>query len=547
MQILCTKYRFDESIEIQELNFYTQPSNYSFVEQVDLTTVLLQNTLSPIEISVETIDQDKKLFFETSNVSLKCFNQELYNGLKLSDFFQIYEQYSYFKYLVNISNEGSIVFTGMIYPENVKMMDRDSEVIDITIVGLEKEFKEYYSNKFIPNVNEAPLPLGEVYWNFNTSNFQNALTNKYFTSPFITGINLVGLSEYYIAENAYLYKPASKFVNDTIFCKTGWKSYQRQNFNLFDFFKSICLSMGWIWYFENKQMILRNRYDITNFPVLEIDYNEKFIKHDVLNNYSEIGGDNIMIDDGEFWSDGNLLSPYGTNIGEVYLGGDRKIVISEKNNSITTTDAFNALKFISTSYEINYSNFKTYTFTEENISNNNFSEFYTYPSHASTTIEKNAKGYNSGMTLKVNPIVNSRDNAAMLDITLARTRPSGENYGNGNFYTTNNQPTGNSFGYRGNPGNCLLRYDYATDRVENYQYYVTTDTFKNNFKPLLRSRLQLQLEIEYDGLITSPSYLVKIKNYPYSNLVTNDTVFSVQKVKFDLIENKSYLTVVKIN
>lgn len=551
MNIFCYKYQFQNNIEIQEVNFFTEPVNYSLTRTLDLYEYLYENSLSPVEISVESIDDDKKLFYETSNVNLKCFNDTLSNNYKLSDFFQLYNQEVFYKYLINIVYDDEIVYTGIIYPENIKMLDRETEIIDISIVGIEKEFKEYYSNKYIPDLptGENTIPFADNNHGFYTSNLDYHLRHTYFKADYLSNIRLIGIGgEYYIAHNPYLFTPEPNFINSEVFCKTGYRCYQHDNFNLYDFFKSICLSMGWVWYFNNREMIIRNRYDVTHFPILEIDYDEKFNTHDVENQFSEIGGDNIMIDDGEFWSlggFGNLLSPYGTNVGrEVDLKGNRKIVLSEKNVPTLTTNPFNKLVFITETYEINYSDFKSYVFTEENISNVNLKEVYCYPPATPTSIFENNKSYNASMTLRVNPIINSRGSAGMLDITLARTT-GGDNYGNGNFYTFNVQPTDNAFAYTGNPGNCLLRFNYSTHKIENYQHYITTDTFKNNFKPLLKSKLQLLLTIEYDGIITNPSYIVKIKNYPYSNTLQN-MMFSVQKVKFDLLNKKTILSVVKI-
>lgn len=550
IEIQCGKYQFDNEIEIQEVNFLTASENYSLLTTIDLYDYLIQGSLSPIEISVETIDDDKKLFFETSSVSLKCFNDVVNGNQKLSDFFQLYNQEVYIKYLVNIKYNGDIVYTGVIYPENIKMNDRETELIDFSIVGFEKEFKEYYSNKYIPSLpaNDISMPTQENHAGFNSSGLDYHLKNTYFNSSYITNIRLIGIGgEYYIIHQPYLFRPDNKFVNDEIFCKVGYVCFQRDEFNLFDFFKSICLSMGWVWYFNNREMIVRNRYDVSHFPILEIDYNEKFIKHDVENQFSEIGGDNIMIDDGEFWSSGYLITPYAQNLGkDVDLQGSRKIVLSEKNTPTLTTNPFNKLEFISTSYEINYSDFKSYVFGEENISNINLKEAYCYPTFDHTNIYVTNKSYNASMTLRVNPLVNSRNNAGALNIVQARTAPSGDNYGNGNYFTTNIMPLAdNVFAYRGNPGNCLMRYNLQTHKVENYQHYITTDTFKNNFKPLLKSKLQLLLTVEYEGIITNPSYMVKINNYPYSNTL-NDSLFSVQKVKFDLLNNKTILSVVKI-
>jgi hypothetical protein len=549
VKILCHKYQFNSDIEIQEVNFFTSASNNTLIQTIDLYDYIIKQSLSPIEISVETVDDNQKLFYETSNVSLKCFNKIVNDNVSLSDFFQLYTQNSYFKYLINIEYDDRVVYTGILYPENIKMLDREQEIIDLSIVGLEKEFKEYYSNKYIPSLPEfeTALPTENFLPGFNSSELGYHLRNTFFTAPYITNIRLIGLGLYYIIHQPYLFRPDNKFINDEVFVKTGYRCYQRDEYNLYDFFKSICLSMGWVWYFDNREMIIRNRYDVRNFPVLEIEYNDKFEKHDVENQFSDVGGDNIMIDDGEFWSNGYLLSPTnGHTLKEVDITGNRKIVLSDKNVDTVTTNPFRQLKFISTSYEINYSDFKVYKFGEENITNINLKEVYCYPASDPTDIIEKNKSYNASMTLRVNPIINSRNQAGMINITQARTRPNGDNYGYGNYFTTVATLSDNTFAYRGNPGNCLVRYNTESTHLnENYQHYITTETFKNNFRPLLKSKLQLLLTIEYDGVLTSPSYIIKIKNYPYSNVV-QDYTFSVQKIKYDLINKKTFLSIVKI-
>lgn len=548
INILCSKYEFDSDIEIQEVNFFTDLDNYSLVSTIDLYDYIIENSLSPIEITVETVDDDKKLFFETSQVTMKCFNDYVGN-VRLSEFFQLYNQEVFFKYLINIKYNNDVVYTGVLYPENIRMIDREQELLDITVVGIEKEFKEYYSNKYIPSLpsSDVSMPTQENHAGFNSSGLDYHLRNTFFTAEYLQSIKLIGIGgQYYIIHRPYLFRPDNKFINDEIFCKVGYECYQREEYNLYDFFKSICLSMGWVWYFENRVMVIRNRYDITNFPILEIDYNSKFIKHDVENQLSEMGGDNIMIDDGEFWSNGYLLSPTnGHTLKEIDITGNRRIVLSDKNVDTVTTNPFKQLVFISESYEINYSDFKVYKFGEENLTNINLKEVYCYPSFDPTNIIENNKSYNASMTLKVNPIINSRNNGGMINIVQARTSPDGDNYGNGNYFTTNISVSDNTFAYRGNPGNCLMKYNLSTHKVENYQYYITTTTFKNNFKPLLKSKLQLLLTIEYEGIITNPSYIVKINNYPYTNQL-NSYLFSVQKIKFDLLNNKTILSVVKI-
>lgn len=549
MKILCKKYQFNSNIEIQEVNFFTADNNNTLLQTIDLYDYLVKQSLSPIEISVETVDDNQKLFYETSNVTLKCFNKIVNGNVTLANFFQLYNQDSYFKYLINIEYNNNIVYTGILYPENIKMLDREQEIIDLSIVGLEKEFKEYYSNKYIPSLpaNETALPTQFVLPGFNSSELGYHLRHTFFNSPYITNIKLIGIGLYYIIHQPYLYRPDNRFINNEVFVKTGYKCYQRDEFNLYEFFKSICLSMGWVWYFDNREMIIRNRYDVNNFPVLEIDYNEKFEKHDVENQFSDIGADNVMIDDGEFWSNGYLLTPTnGHTLKEIDITGSRRIVLSDKNVDTVTTNPFRQLKFISTSYEINYSDFKVYKFGEENLTNINLKEVYCYPSSDPLNIIENNKSYNASMTLKVNPIINSRNQAGLINITQARTAPNGDNYGYGNYFTTNISLSDNTFAYRGNPGNCLVRYNTESTHLnENYQHYITTEAFKNNFRPLLKSKLQLLLTIEYDGVLTNPSYIVKIKNYPYSNSV-HDYTFSVQKIKYDLINKKTFLSIVKI-
>ena len=88
MRIEVTKYYFYNN-EDKNINFFT--GVYSTGTTIDLYDYLIKDGLSEFAYEIEGVDSENSIYAKCSNVTLTC-KGDIYNGTKLTDYFELYLQ-----------------------------------------------------------------------------------------------------------------------------------------------------------------------------------------------------------------------------------------------------------------------------------------------------------------------------------------------------------------------------------------------------------------------------------------------------------------------
>ena len=531
MKLICDKYYFNPNeVELKDVNFFNDDKVPSWTG-VDLYPYLVRNSLEDTDYQFEKIDNaDQTLYIESSSKRFRLDDVIIYQDKTLSDFFMIYEDSSRYRWHLTIYDDSNtVIFKGLIYRENVRFPNREKEVMSITAVGYEQEFKDFCANRAMQSL---PENLSNMWGltNFKADYFITMLDAN-LPDSIITDMEVsYFISLHRVCTNPYFYAPHNSFTNATIAVPTGYHSFMWDGIDFYTYFNSLLLSKGWVWYFYIGKLIIQERAAL-QFDELVLDYNEVDIKHDVESLVSEMLVENIIIDCGQFYSNLALLTPHA-DYGNQYVGGNRNSVFSETAYD-SCHDNTNLLPFWrllfhpDTNYEIQYTNWKTFIRLDESRFNYNFIEYNIFNPHP--TITNQRYGYDKQKSLFINPVVNSQAYGAGLDINNARKNDEGF-YGNGNFYNVIVPVSGdNDFRYVGNPGMSLIRVA-GTNSVKTYFDDLNGDNFKQNFKGFLRSNVQVTFKFDIDMLITDPRKIIKIINYPYHDI--NDQRFAIRGLSY---------------
>ena len=558
MRIDCLKYRWDTSTDKSDVNFFSDEVP-TLVQTVDLFPFLIKDSMSNIEYGFEDIDENNSLYFTASNVSFQCIsdNQDnLINAFNLIDFFEVFEVNEYIRWRINVyNNSNTLIYSGILSKDGISIDGVSKKLLDITVVGEEKETQRYFSNKKLVPTEELPLavlpiPLNltglQFFWlgdvlkrNFPTVNFQfeRDLTNF--------------IGKYYVANRPYTYSNLiNTTLNGTLHIKTGYKSFYNDNVDRYTWFNSLCLAMGWTWFFYLGELVIRRRSD-SDYPTLTIDANESNLKTSVTNNVQQFPVDNVIIADGQYYGDTSETSETAMNyaltfVGPFhYLGGDRAVVFSKDNDYWNYTRPFNSLLFNSLpggGYYIR--GLLDWTFARREEDNNFLYKTMSLGLQTREVVERQLN-FTKQKTLFINPVVCSTDYGGTLDVTLARTVNS-HFYGNGNCHSIDysEETDVNRISYTGNVATSLLMYDTTRDLYLTYEDYTNTLEFKNNFSKYISSNNQIIFSGDFYGEMSNPLQTIEFTNYAYANFTGKK--FSIQRLNFHPI-NKTYsLTLIQL-
>lgn len=102
--------------------------------------------MSNINYEFEGVDSENSIYVKCSNVTLTC-KGDIYNGTKLIDYFELYLQNKYIRFKINFYDEDDILFyTGIITTDGIEISDLRDDLLSITVLGYEKEFKDGFAN-----------------------------------------------------------------------------------------------------------------------------------------------------------------------------------------------------------------------------------------------------------------------------------------------------------------------------------------------------------------------------------------------------------------
>lgn len=563
MRLECIKYKWDTGTEDININFFSDVEP-TLLETLDLYDYYVDETMSEIEYSFEDIDTDNTLYLKTSSLQFKCYDANV-----LIDFFECYNANKYYKWKLNYYEDDTLLYSGVIYKDGVSLESVEDKILSVIVIGYEREFKDYFSNKPLRAWDETPvinsyssgIP-GLLYLSLRDcliKNFTNVAFNFY--SDFYHFINT-----YICAERPFTYLQdidsdpyfiKFKDYDNVLHLKTGYTCYVYDKINSYTWLDSFLKPMGWMWFYYLDKMVIQERAAV-DYDVLEIDCEEVEVSQSLKHNYNQFQVDNVVIEDGKYFDAGsdrsNINSCFSVNDrarGEApesphvthSLTGNTAIVFSNGSEYINQVRPFRSMRYYAPhNYQLRPEN---HTFTRLNqLDEYNITVDKTFLYRLTLedlfTFNETKLNYNAKKTLNIKPYINSDDNSGGIDINNVRAQ-TGAYYGRGNFFKAANLPVTNSHGfYNGSAANSLFRYDGDTQEYVNYEMYAQTDKFRKNFKKFLKTNDEIIIQIEVGQLITNPLQTVHLSNYQDANL--NDKYFSIIKLSFHPIDKISTLT-----
>lgn len=541
MKLLCKKYQWNESTAKADVNFFSSFSPV-FVSEIDLYDYLIKDSLGSVNYQFTNISENNTLLYNSSYISFQCINS-IYNGTDLIDYFSIYNANDYIKYKFELYNdENEIIFTSVIYNDGISIENKETEILSIVSVGYEREFSEYFKDKIITAVSLIPPSINRFQY-LKLYNLQTVLYKNFPNIPFnFFGNPLTDLTaRWYIANRPYTFSPDSSAYEDNIFeCKAGYESFYNDKLNKFDLLNGICLALGWTWYFYlGKLYIEANAQE--NLNVYDIDYNETFIEHSIINTSNSLEIENVILNGGTYYANYNAnalrpLSIFTTASSQAFtFAGDRRYLFNFKNENNLELRAYRSISLTADNhYLISYANHTQTRYKGDNDFNYSY-EFNKYDTNnfSPFTLTDTEKNVFKTKSLVINVPVCSYDNGGQVDLNNARSN-SGRYYGDGNSYGSSGSLIDSQFGYTGSIGESMIYFTTA-NKYMMYESYLRLPETANNFRVFMKSENKLILKLKIYDLITNPNQLISISNYPDADF--SGKTFAISSLTFDLINN----------
>lgn len=582
MKITCYKYQFANGTDLAEQNYFSNAVK-TLAGTLDLEDYLVKDGLGKITYSRQAIDESNSLFIEAGTVQLQLSNTLSGWGslgeyiesteTRLHDFFEMENRSQSFLFVVDIRNSDreDNLFYGVIRQDAVRFQERTTEIIEATVLSLDKEFADYYGNEEL--IAPADIPgITSIYINLTGLTFHlltDAIRSNFPNANFTPGSGHF-MASYLMADRAYIYSPQS-YLRGTPDLKllSGYESFYLDKLDRFTWLNSLCLSMGWKWFFRNGSLQIQKLYNDED-DVNTLDASD-FISHSY---YVETNKAirNVAIEAGEYYGvTADVISTVSTPVHVLftgsqpgvidnkyyYLGGMNYKVYDGSNNPVSndhtpfrqlqlTTFPGNFPKIrIGVHFYAIYHNYEQVkvihqTQAEDKLRLKIISNIISlFQAEANTATQS----YNDAQTLRLKPYIPSHANSTHLDISQARTS-NNQFYGNGNAYNPAQDPGVNGMYVRGNPGYSLLKFVSADTVYEDYNHYTNSQEFYNNMKTLIGGSNNAVIEAEVSGIYDNVGELFNITNYPYSNI--DGVEFIADNIEIDLINQTTKLTLKSI-
>jgi len=569
--ITCKKYQFTLPPEPNERNWFSVETK-TLIETIDLADYLIKDGLGKLKYASSRQDESNTQYIESGSVELKVLNMiegwgslgEYVTTDKLTDFFEFYNFTEQFIYKVEIREDerSDVIWAGIVRKEGISIPDRKSEVLEITILSLDKEFADYYSNKSLVSFDEFPevnmtfqlagLRFTTLDWVF-LKNFPNV--NFTFTTPTF-------ISDYRVAERGYFYAPLNGVLTragSTLCLMAGYEQFYFDTLSRYEYFNSIMLGMGWRWYFKGDTMYIQRRYELEN-DVVQIDFEDSFIGHGVshesINTIKQVavysgeiyGARNKIIDTESTVMNVQFVpSPYNT-AAYYYLGGHAWHIYKEgaliNNRHYPYSELFrigsiyNVLhngEIISVADRAELKGGQEGKLTIKTI------DGVVYQGTILDDITTDS--YDDLETITLKPYSVSEPNGFHLDLTQASSS-NNQFYGNGNAYNAAQDAGNNGMYCLGTPATGLLKFNDTSLTYDDYSYYVNGDEFKHNMKTYTGGTDKIIINCVVNGIYSTVGARYQIANYPYAAIA--GIVFVAESVEIDLINNVTTLKLISV-
>lgn len=565
MRLAVTKYTCPAGTEIEDVNYFSDVTK-TIEGTIDLNDYLITDGLSSIVYTTSKVESGE-FYIEAGDVRIKASNTISgyatttdYGSLSetlLTEFFNIFTvtNLSIFKLQV-YDDDNILIWTGIIRRETVKIPNRADEILNIDAVSLDKEFVEYFQNQQLPGFNQFPIANLTNVINLNGLKFTtfDAALRVIFAGVTISVNQEIG-DNYFMANVAYTYSPVS-MVRDynTLHLKSGYDQFVLDFIDPVTWLKSVCLPMGWVFYFDNETLRIEKRAAVDD-TAEEIDYATEVISSGQTFIKGLISA--VIIDEGEYYgADSSATLDRSTAMHVVtsdedifqYIGGITPIVYSDIEESLFNYGRpFRYLDVASIGgnefgYTRRFSNWNMRLQSLENFPNQ-FATRFVFGVEYGFNYQFRRFNYPDNNSITLRPYIVSPKYAVSVDIRNSRNN-SNEFYGNGNSYTGQHNAGDNGIYMRGTAASSLIRLNPDLNKLENYQYYANSPEFAKQFKTLTGGGNMVQLNIVLHGIYTDQQTPYKIINYTYKEF--DNYTFYCQELEIDLLSRTTEMKLIGI-
>jgi len=535
-KILCYKFEWEDVEQYSECNFFNTENTGNLIGTVDLVEYLTD--INSFKYTFNDVSEDGKLnlYNEASNFSL------VVSGIKdnsiLYDFFEIGTDVFFVKYKIKVTNKNTneVIYEGIIAIDSIKEKlspSEDQKLINLEVLGMEKEFANYFNNVKIPiwnsydgwvresNLHDFSFNGYQVnYWGQNFISLMYKMFNES-----VTILTDPDIEKWRVINYPYLNSPTNhvNVDNNFIFQKTGLNNLFDKGETVFGFFSKLCNSMGWIFYIKEEKLYIKNRSLTT--PVLH-NLNKTNIKDIEISKNEPNKFDSIILLDGIIRA---RISVAGVNVD----GLNRFYLITNNNFTEYSNIPFNNLD--------SHANFIVQ-------GKNNIIEYY---NEDEELFRYNRINYKWNEPTKTLLSININDSLRI---------DGGESGGNGSLYFSYRQGGGwggqfwisnftdlqnNEICYSGNYGNIL--YKIENRRWISYQDYVkptsysTDSLFMRNYQKYFKKHNAIILNVTIKYVLNGLFDTIIIDNYGDLN-----GRYAVVECEFDIKTDESKVKLQKI-
>ena len=579
MKIICDKFIYDPETELNEVNYFS-PTRETTTERLDLVPYLMEGGITAISYPKVKIDETNAVYIESGDVTLTLTNTLIGWGdlnnyttlteVLLTDFFGFYTTEKAIFEIKIYDSSDNLLFTGIIRKYNLVFSERSNEVMSVLVRGLEKEFSNYFLTKEIIRFEDIPnFPFQNIgYYGLRFSYLSDTFNRNLSNVVFDYNTNFSHfIHEYIMAGKPYIYHPCNNLPaesNQVLILKSGYESFYYDRVDAYTFFNSTLISMGWKWYFKGGIMHIDKRSDNTK-DVQNIPFSD-ILSHSIENELNSVIN-TVVVDNGEWygWDRSSIQSELGAmNVPSEYedqnynLGGGSKALYNVDNvfgNSNVSTPFRSLILQTTGQIQGGYYDrvFNDYAFVNDIGLSNEESLFLSYFFLINATLwlrQYQNFIYKLSETISFNPYVPSGINSSLLDVSYARINGgvplNGRTfYGNGNAHQNGFPASRSGIYYRGNPGSAMLKRVGGGSNYQGYDYYVTTDEFKNNLRTLTTGGDATILNVTVTGLINDFDKIFSITDYPYANF--QNKLFTYSEISLDVLGNTTSIKLTSIN
>lgn len=519
VNITVKKYLLDSNLPLEERNFFNTTNPPVLNNTLDLTSYMLN--LGDIQYTYEETE-DNIYSMLPSEVSFTVASKKT-----ISDFFELYTNNIYYRYLIELKYSGVLQWKGIIKPDSFKQSFKpssDSYRLSFTGFGMEKEFSDYFKTKLF-EVTATEYP--DEFLGINFVNILNLIETTFGLSNVQAESNI---GDYKVAMDDVLSNSKSSDNYPYVFIKTGLNNIVDLKETKWDWFKRTLTSMGWVFYFQGDMMYIKNRvsYLGTNTSLgnnlLEFDYSKQ---------YGTQGYNHILIEDSTDSYGGSGLSSFtGGDLTGRSIIGQRAYLFSDLTKNFLYTTPFNSWGVNPLPATSNY----IWNFIEdEEVTVFVEDEDLTNVINATVTATcTNLSFVYSGTITGLN-----QDRILKLDTGKAKGRLSGSTLNGTNIYNPNDKTfplyTVTDINY----GNALYKYNTTTGKYTTYQDYMKSSQASYNFESLLQSKTIKGINAKVKGLLFTSK---GSKFYFEGTELQSGDNYAVRSISYDLINEITTLT-----